>query len=39
MNKWKFGKGFKGMSRYQLALYWFFIGFSLGATFMMLMLY
>ena len=34
----KLGNGFKNYSRFQLGLFWFLIGFSLGGTFMVLMI-
>ena len=33
MKKHKFGQGFDKFSRKQLGIYWFFIGFSLGVSF------
>ena len=33
MKKYKFGQGFDKFSRKQLSIYWFFIGFSVGASF------
>ena len=33
MKKYKFGQGFDKFSKKQLSIYWFFIGFTTGVSF------